>query len=129
MQAHTQTPSASTPLNPGAERLPVVRPPVDIFENDQALLLIAELPGATADTLSVQLDRNVLLIEATGSFESGEGELVACEFAQVRYRRAFTLKTDVDGDGIAAVLKDGLLKVTLPRAASSQPRRIAVTEA
>lgn len=119
------------PLQTGApdERLPVVRPAVDLFESDENLLIVAEVPGARADDLSVKLDRQVLLIEAIGSFATGDGAMTACEVAPVRYRRAFDLRADIDADGITASLKDGLLSVTLPRAAAARPRRIDVIEA
>lgn len=128
LPAPTPSSSVSTSARP-SEALPVVRPRVDIFENDDELMLVAEVPGARADDLSVKLDRRMLLIEATGSFESGDGELVACEFAPVRYRRAYTLKTDIDADAITASLKDGLLTLRLPRAAAAKPRKIDVIEA
>ncbi len=126
------TPAPSTSVSAPADRdeaLPVVRPRVDIYENDDELMLVAEVPGARADDLSVKLERRMLLIEATGSFSSGDGDLVACEFAPVRYRRAYTLQTAVDADGITASLKDGLLTLRLPRAAADRPRKIDVIEA
>lgn len=123
--------AAPRPLHTGADAapLPVVRPAVDLFESDESLLIVAEVPGARADDLSVKLDRQVLLIEATGAFATGDGAMTACEVAPVRYRCAFDLRAEIDADGITASLKDGLLSVTLPRAAAARPRRIEVIEA
>lgn len=111
--------------------LPVVSPPVDIYEitgeDRQGLALVADVPGARADGLTVRLDpgrngHDVLFIEALAS--AGEGD----QARSFRYRRAFVLNERVDQDNIRAELRHGELRIELPRAAEMRSRRIEVVE-
>lgn len=125
-RAKTNAAAAPKTTATRTEAMHTVRPRVDVYENDDEILLVAEVPGARADDLSVQLDRNVLLLEATGTFAGSDGEIVSAEFSPVRYRRAFTIRADVDADAIRASLRDGLLELRLPRAEAAKPRRIPI---
>jgi HSP20 family protein len=129
MSVQTNPTTSSTPSrSANTTAPPIVRPLVDVFENGCEILILADVPGARADDLSIHLDRGMLVVEATGSFRLGDGSLVACEFAPVRYRRALRLQAEIDVDGITASLKDGLLSVRLPRAEAAKPRKIDVIE-
>lgn len=87
----------------------VIKPRVDIFEKDDHVILVAELAGASADTVDVTLERNVLTLHAKAE-------------AQNRiYQRAFTLSKRIDRDGISAEVKDGLLTLTLSRVQETVP--------
>lgn len=108
------------PMRPTPE-LPTVSPRVDIHESATELLFIADLPGATAESLQLRLERELLTIEATPDLSA------LPELAPFRYRRAFALRRAVDADGIKASLKDGVLRVTVPRRDTA--RRIEVVEA
>lgn len=106
---------------------PFVVPPVDVFENESGITLLADLPGASRDGLGVRVDGDSLFIEATAA-SSGPGnmELVYGEAQIPSYRRQFTLSRELDASRIEAVLKDGVLRLTIPKLEEARPRRIEV---
>lgn len=89
-------------------------PPVDVFESKEAFKLVAELPGVSLDEVALTLEQDVLTMQAS----RGDQPL--------DYRRQFTLKVPVDRDAVEAELKEGVLTLTLPKAASAKPRTIQV---
>jgi HSP20 family molecular chaperone IbpA len=106
-------------------------PLVDIYEkSDGTTVLVAEMPGATQESVDVRVDKGVLTIAADGRRESpGEDyRRVYTGFAGGQYFRAFALSDEVDRDHIDATLDAGLLTVTLPRAAAASTRKIEVRE-
>jgi HSP20 family protein len=106
---------------------PHVVPPVDVFENESGITLLADLPGASRERLGVRVDGDSLLIEASASTAGPEGmELVHEEAPYPSYRRQFTLSRELDASRIEASLKDGVLRVTIPKLEEAKPRRIEV---
>jgi len=106
---------------------PFVVPPVDVFENDNAITLLADLPGVTREQLHVRVDGDNLVLEATAATSGPEGlELVYGEAQCPNYRRQFTLSRELDTTRIEAQLRDGVLRLTLPKAEEARPRRIEV---
>lgn len=103
----------------------VVAPPVDILENDNEFLLIADLPGATTRGLSLQVEHGVLTLNAEGVRSTGA--VLLRELAEADYRLSFRLPRGVDANGIRAVLKDGVLTVTAPKAEPARTRKIPVS--
>lgn len=111
-----------------AERVtqrPSVVPRVDIFENDQELLLVADLPGVTRDDLRINLDNDQLILEGTRREET-KGTVLAGEFRDIDYHRAFLVPQGIDIDKINADLKQGVLYLHLPKSESVKPRQITV---
>ena len=111
-----------------AERdTPFVVPPVDVFENESGITLLADLPGVPRDRLGVRVDGDSLFIEATATSSGPENmELVYGEAQVPSYRREFTLSRELDASRIDAALKDGVLRLTIPRLEEARPRRIEV---
>jgi HSP20 family protein len=105
-----------------------VVPPVDVFENDHAITLLADLPGVAREQLNVRVDGDTLVLEATAATAAGpqEMELVYGELQCPAYRRQFTLSRELDSARIEAQLKDGVLRLTIPKAEDAKPRRIQV---
>lgn len=104
-----------------------VIPPVDVFENEHAITLLADLPGVPRENLNLRVDGDSLLIEATAVTSGPENmELVYGEAQVPAYRRQFTLSRELDTARIEAQLKDGVLKLTIPKAEEAKPRRIQV---
>lgn len=102
-------------------------PAVDIFENEQGITLLAEMPGVSKDRLQVHADRNGLVIEGDVSIELTAGmEALYADVYATRYRRSFTLSSELDPDRIEARLKDGVLTLHVPKRAEFRPRRIEV---
>jgi HSP20 family protein len=111
-----------------APRQPHVVPPVDVFEDDNGITLLADMPGVDRDGLDVRVDGDSLLLEATAR-PSGPGdmELVYGEAQWPTYRRQFTLSRELDASRIEAQLRDGVLRLTIPKAEEARPRRIQVS--
>jgi HSP20 family molecular chaperone IbpA len=104
---------------------PFVRPPVDIFENQDEFLVIADLPGVAKDDLVVHLDADRLSIEGAIGKEPGTDPLER-EFQLLRYRRTFELPNTIDRERVSAELERGVLRLHLPKVEAVKPRRIAI---
>lgn len=113
---------------PGGEPKPdTLTPPIDIHEGPEGLVLEADLPGVEEKGLTVQLEDNVLTLYATVSPTVPEGARVIHEECRVSaFARSFILSHEVDRSRIAAELKNGVLRVVLPRAERAETRRIEV---
>lgn len=103
-----------------------VPPPVDIYEDDQGLVVMADLPGADPGTLDVRVERGDLTIQARASASQAGGDPVYREYELSGFFRQFQLHDEVDTAGIQAELKNGVLTLHLPKVAPAQPRRIQV---
>lgn len=109
---------------------PTFRPRVDILETETGLVLMADVPGATREGIEISLERRELTIRARVEDHAPEGLTpLLREYAVGDYERRFTLSGDFDVEGIAADLKDGVLTLTVPKAAEAQARRIEVRPA
>lgn len=103
----------------------ILRPAVDIFEDDHGLTLVADLPGVVPDNLRVEMEAGTLNI--TGESGAGTGPNIHWrEFGPTSYQRSFRLPDDVDSNQIDARLEAGVLTVKLPRAETAKPRQIAI---
>jgi len=115
------TPSEQT--RPG----PVFTPAVDIYENDEAVTVLADMPGVKAENLNIDLRESVLTLDADVPDPEGKDEVdVFREYNTGKYYRQFTLSQTIDQTKIEAALKDGVLHLTLPKVAEAQPRKITV---
>lgn len=109
---------------------PSMIPPVDVFEDEHGITLLADMPGATRESLGVRIDGDSLIIEASVSSPGPENmELVYGEAPYGAYRRQFTLSRELDTSRIDARLKDGVLHLSIPKAEAAKPRRIQVNVA
>ncbi len=113
-----------------AERMeyrPVYVPATDIYEREDALVVVADMPGATEKDVEIHLDNDVLTIAGRAEFERPEGfDDLYSEFEAGRYERVFTLSEDINREGIKATMKNGVLRVELPKTEKVRPRKIAV---
>lgn len=102
-----------------------VAPLVDIYENADQLLVVADLPGVAQDGLSINLEKGELTIEAKRS-EAAQLGPGTDQGGLPDFRRTFVVPKGIDAEGIKADLKDGVLRIHLPKAASLKPRQIPV---
>lgn len=105
-------------------------PQVDILESENQILLVADLPGVDQENLDVTLEKNVLTIRGMVKPHGPEGyQLAYAEYEIGNFERAFTVSNDIDRQGIDAVVKDGVLRLTLPKAKHAVLQKIAVKTA
>ncbi len=105
----------------------LLAPAVDIFENENSITLLADMPGVPAERLEVDLNEGVLTITGrTQVEESGKEDAVFREFVPTTYQRKFTLSQGVDQAKIEARLDDGVLRLELPKAERAKPRKIEI---
>jgi len=106
---------------------PVYTPPVDIFESDDRISLLADIPGVKPEDLKIDLRDNVLTL--SGRVAGGEAAAetpVLREYASGTYFRQFTLSEHIDQTKIDAKLTDGVLRLELPKVERAKPRQIMV---
>jgi len=106
----------------------VITPPIDIYETDSGLVLYADLPGVSAETLELQVQESKLTL--FGRVDSPVPESVGVlhqEYVVGDYLRSFILSDEVDHRRITANLNNGVLRVVLPHAPRAEPRRIEVS--
>jgi len=123
-QVRSVTPSAERSMATRDDAL-YIAPPVDIFETEDALTVIADLPGVGKDAVDIRVEDNVLTITGKADYKSPENMMLE-EFSLHGYYRQFQLSDEVDQSKISAETKNGVLTITLPKAEKSKPRRIKV---
>ncbi|NPA49148.1 MAG: Hsp20/alpha crystallin family protein [Thermodesulfobacteria bacterium] len=106
--------------------LPMI-PPVDIYETDDGLILVADMPGVTKESLEVKIEDNVL--QMRGEIVDLPGEDVQPLYAELRgneYFRAFTIGPEFDLDKVEASMEAGVLRIFLPKVETQKPRKIEI---
>lgn len=125
LQAKQKT-EVSTPAEqttPGA----VFSPAVDIFETEKDIQMLADLPGVKSNDLKIDLRDNVLTLSGeVAPFEGSDENDIFIEYEVGKYYRQFTLSEEIDQEKIEAALKDGVLRLTLPKAEKAVPKKITI---
>ena len=102
-------------------------PRADIFEADDNIYVVVDVPGADDDTIDITLEKNVLTMNAY--VDPGEIEGYSLAFAEYQigdYQRSFRLSNEIDREKIEATVKDGVLRLVLPKAQAAKTRKISV---
>ena len=103
-------------------------PVTDIFETEQALTVVLEMPGVSKESVEVGVENDVLMI--TGRIDSSKYEGLQplyTEYNIGNYSRSFQISSKIEQEGIKAELKDGVMTLVLPKAEKAMPRRISVS--
>lgn len=120
---------AGSPATPGAtaprRALRTVAPPVDIYENADEILVVADVPGAPGDAIDVRVENDTLTI-ATKRVAVAEARALGREYEEFDYARTFRVPRGIDGANIRAESRDGTLVVRLPKSAAAKPRKVSV---
>jgi HSP20 family protein len=122
---HEPARSRPRPQNAPPEKAPqraAYTPVVDVFENKDELVILADLPGVAKEDLTVNFDKGQLTIE-------GHRKDFAPEEAPFDYRRSFAIPPGIDAEKIVAHLQNGVLRLALPKVAAAKPRLIEVKAA
>jgi len=102
-------------------------PRADIYEVDDQIIIVADVPGAKEDSVEVTLEKNVLTLNAYVEPVLPEGfALSYAEYEVGDYQRSFKLSSEIDQEKIAATIKDGVLRLYLPKVGAARSRTIAV---
>ena len=123
-QVRSVTPTAEKSLATRDEAL-YIAPPVDIFETEDALTVIADLPGVSKDDVDIRVEDDILTIKGKSDYKRPQSMILE-EFDLHGYFRQFQLSDEVDQSKITAETKNGVLTITLPKAEKSKPKRIKV---
>ena len=126
LESHTAV-AARQGTNNADTRQPRIAPAVDVFEDRHGITLYADMPGVPREKLDVRVQDGNLYIEGEAVVPTPDGLRV--QHAEIRaphFARAFTLNADFDVSRIDAQLRDGVLRLTIPRRDEAKPRRIEV---
>jgi HSP20 family protein len=105
----------------------VLRAPVDIFEDAEGITLLADMPGVNKERLNLEVVNDSLMVEGEFNIDMPEGmEALYADVRSTRYRGSFALSGELETGEIDASLKDGVLRVRIPRRAEARPRKIEV---
>ena len=103
----------------------VLVPAVDIFESDENLTLIADMPGVEKSGLEINLEKGLLTISGEMTSEK-RGKSLLREFSTANYYRQFKVSEHIDAEKSSAELNNGVLTLTIPKAESAKPKRIEI---
>jgi HSP20 family protein len=121
-------PSAHTPAEKSLATRDDARyivPPVDIYETNDSLVVVVDLPGVSKDAFDIRVEDDVLTIKGKADYTPPANTLLS-EFSLQNYYRQFQLTDEVDQNKILAESKNGVLTIHLPKAEKSKPRQINV---
>jgi HSP20 family molecular chaperone IbpA len=105
----------------------LLTPPVDIFEDPDAITVIADMPGVERGNLKIDLHDGVLTINGHAPAREGSSEVpVLHEYLPGTFQRSFTLSEAIDQEQIRATLKHGVLRLRLPKVERAKPRQITI---
>ncbi len=102
-----------------------VAPPVDIFEEKDKLVLVADVPGSDKNSVKIDVENRVLTLQAKTNSDTNNNPVYR-EFQLVNFYRQFELSDEVDVEKISAELTNGVLYLHLPKAEKAKPRQIEV---
>lgn len=115
--------------NPAADAERVYRLPVDVYTTEDAIVLTASVPGMKADVLDITLDGDTLVIRGELNGAADSASYILRERFHGKFERRLTVNVPVDIDAAQAGIDNGVLTLTLPKAAEARPHRITVTAA
>lgn len=121
----TSEKATAAPMEATRSREQYLRPAVDIFETDDGLTLVADLPGLDEQSLEISVDKGILTLE--GRAPAGSGELLYREFNMAGYWRQFQVPDTLDASKAKADIKHGVLTLHLPKVEAAKPKRIDIT--
>jgi HSP20 family protein len=104
------------------------RPVVDIYDSEKAIIINAELPGVTKDSITLDVKENILTLkgERKSDEEASKENYYRMERCFGTFERAFTLPSTVDPAKISASFKDGILKIEIPKTEEKKPQQISI---
>jgi len=104
-------------------------PAVDILEDQNEIIVRADLPGINQDDIDIEITGDTLTLKGERKFEDidRKDNYVRVERSYGKFQRAFTIGIPVDADGVKASYKDGILEVRLPKSEATKPKKVLVS--
>ena len=103
-----------------------IPPLCDVYENDSEVLVVADVPGTTRENLQISFERGELWLSARRELPTEQGSIVRAEYRDASFERRFSVPNGIDAGKIGAELKDGVLRLHLPKSDAVKPRQIPV---
>jgi HSP20 family molecular chaperone IbpA len=113
------------PLTQSKQR-PTIVPACDIYEGKDEFLLVADFPGVTKENLTLNFEKNELSLEGRREVSGANENFLGAEYQDCDFKRLFIVPNGIDQDKISAELKDGILRLHLPKSEVLKPRQITV---
>jgi HSP20 family protein len=110
----------------GTRNVPVYVPAVDIYESENEIVLLADMPGVAPGDVDVDLRDNQLTLLGKVTLEQKQEQVLLQEYGVGDFYRQFTLSSRIDQGKIEASMKDGVLTLTLPKAEVAKPKKVMV---
>jgi len=126
METNKELTTSKETLKAETNRMPVVAPLVDIFENDNEILLFADMPGVRKEDVCVDIDNGKLTLSGIRKL-TANGVASWEEFGEVEFQRTFAVPQTIDVGKVGAALKDGVLRLNLPKSEAAKPRQIEIS--
>ena len=102
-------------------------PKVNVYEYDDKIGIVAEIPGLDKSNVSVDVEEQVLTISGDKhGFDSDGGKCITRELKQSAFKRSFNLGEHLDGSNVSAKFKDGMLSISVPKIEPEQPKKHSV---
>ena len=99
-------------------------PKVNVYEYDDKIGIVAEIPGLDKKNVSVEVEEQVLIISGDKhGFDTDGGKCITRELKQSSFKRSFNLGEYLDGDNISASFKDGMLSISIPKKEPEKPKK------
>ena len=130
MTTTEKTEAATTNGSEATRSTPLYRPNTDIYEADDRVIIVADMPGVSPDDVDITLEQRVLTIRGHVDQTEPDGyRRTYAEYGVGDYERVFTLSEEIDREKIEARQKDGVLTLELPKAEAHKPKKISVKAA
>ena len=102
-------------------------PKVNVYEYDDKIGIVAEIPGLDKKNVTVDVEEDVLIISGDKhGFDSDGGKCITRELKQSAFKRSFNLGEYLDGTKVSAIFKDGMLSISIPKKEPEQPKKTSI---
>ncbi|HRI62575.1 MAG TPA: Hsp20/alpha crystallin family protein [Polyangium sp.] len=125
MNTETTQATKREPMTQPTDARRVVAPTVDVYENKEEVLLVADMPGVRPDDIGIRFERGELTLTGKRA-KNPDGTLLAAEHRFTDFQRTFTVPQSIQADSITAEVAHGVLKIHLPKVSAQKPRQISV---
>lgn len=125
MQERNELVKSTENLKENSKKFGTAVPLVDIYENEEAILLHADMPGVAKDKIEVNIDQGKLTLTGVRELQQ-DGAVQWDEIGEVEYQRTFSVPQTIDTGKVEAEFKDGVLRLVLPKSVSAKPRLVTI---